>query len=387
MPIDPDWASRALQHALTTDSDPDATDPTDDWLDIELPAALDPTPAPRPTISPELAKKLQQARILDARALAALPPPSWFIEDLLPYAPRTMLHGMGGSYKSFVMLDWMLSAATEMPWHGHEVRHGKVLYIAGEGGTGLAKRVGAWCATHGLTLDDLDQIDFMIDPINLGETEHTAVWAGFFDWMQYDYVVIDTLHTASAGSEENSSTEMGKVLENATRMVGPHCCLFYVHHTVKTGKGHRGSGALRDDMDVVVALTPVEDVDYVAQLSSDKIRDAEAFKPVNVCFSKYGEGMESSLYVSSIEHDVKYQQKQKDRPPTAIDRAAEAITKHGLDISWGQLKMSDALKDLDLGYSFAPKTVGAALARLRGKTQEVRNMAAGKDIQLDPEDR
>jgi hypothetical protein len=365
-----------------SDADPD------EWLDIELPDALDPTPPKRPTISPQLAEKLQRARILSASGLAQLPPPTWFIEDLLPYAPRTMLHGLGGSYKSFVMLDWMLCAATEMQWHGHDVRHGKVLYIAGEGASGLAKRVSAWCATHGLTLEDLDEIDFMVDPINLGETEHTAIWQGFFDWMDYDYVVIDTLHMASAGSDENSSTEMGKVLENATRMVGPDTSLFYVHHTVKSGRGHRGSGALRDDMDVVIALHPVEDTDLTAQLSSDKIRDAEAFKPMNLVFDKFGEGTESSLYISSIEANAKFVEK-KDRPPSAVDKAADAITKHGLDIEHGQKRTTEALKALDLGYNFSAKTVGAALARLRGRTQEVQDMLAHKttpDIELDLED-
>lgn len=343
-------------------------------------------PAPsRKPLDPQLLALIRKTRVMSAVDLSRLPAPTWFIQDLLPHVPRTMLHGKGGSYKSFVMLDWMLAAATHRDWHEHEVRPGHVLYIAGEGGGGINKRIAAWCARNDTAIESLTNIDFMIDPINLTETERTQVWQGFFDHLQYDYVVIDTLHMASAGAEENSSTEMGKVLENATRMVGPDTSLFFVHHMTKAGGTHRGSGALRDDIDVSISLNEVEGVDYTAQLLPDKLRDAERFKPINICFAKHGEGIESSLYVSSISTNAK-RIDTSTKPPAAEARAAEAITKHDLDIEWGQKRMTQALKDLDLGYNFSPSTVGLALAHLRGKSQEVKNMRAHSDIQLDPED-
>lgn len=365
-------------------------DESPDAFVIELDGDEDVVPLKkkRPLLAGNAALYVEKHRVLDIEELFALPPIEWFVEDFLPHAPRTMIHGLGGSYKSFLTLDWMLCAATARPWHGHAVRPGNVLYIAGEGVQGLGKRVAAWLEHNGYTPGDIkDSFKVMGAPINFGKLqEHAiAVWAGYLDWAEIDYVVIDTLHTATAGAEENSSTEMGLVLANASEVAGENISLFFVHHTVKSGSGHRGSGALRDDMDVVVGMKPVPDADYTGQLYADKIRDADQFPATNIAFKKLGTGLQSALVVDTIQEHAKHVVDTVNKPPTAVVRAKEAIAEHGLDPNRGEKHISDQLRSLNLGLNFAPATVGKALRELRGAAQEVQNMKVRR-IDLDPED-
>lgn len=81
--------------------------------------------------------------------LASIPPVDWLIGDHISTGGLSMLYGDSGVGKSFLALSWSLSVATGEPYlDKHQVKQGAVVYIAGEGVSGLHKRVEAWLDYH-----------------------------------------------------------------------------------------------------------------------------------------------------------------------------------------------------------------------------------------------
>lgn len=369
-----------------SEADPDYDPRLDSMLDDTEWSEPEPE---RPKLSREALRFVRRRNILNLAQLNDQEPLVWFIEDMLPYVPRTIMVGAGGAFKSFLALDWALCAASHRAWFGRYVKPGKVLYMAGEGARGLPKRIEAWCAHNKVEQDVLaPHIDFMGEPFELGSMPEKTrdVWAEFVRAMRYDYIFIDTLHTATAGADENSNTDMGRVLSTMTHIAGGPlgAACFYVHHKPKDKSGARGAGTLRDDFDVSINVDRYLKT-LLTKLSPDKLRDVEDFRELWLKFDKHNpeDRERSSLYVSAIatnraqleednpdEEDVNIERRE-----TAVDRAKEAIVYHDLPIKgWGEHRMSEELKGLDLGYNFSHATVGRALRELRGATVEVENI-------------
>ena len=58
-----------------------------------------------------------------------------------------MVFGPSGAKKSFLVYDLACCIATGKDWHGHRVKQGNVLIIAGEGHGGLNRRLKAGRST------------------------------------------------------------------------------------------------------------------------------------------------------------------------------------------------------------------------------------------------
>lgn len=263
----------------------------------------------------DVLRKIRSSRMMNMTRLRSLPPVEWFIKDLIPAGPRTLIHGPGGSKKSFLLLDWMLCAVTGEPWHGRQVAPGQVLYIVGEGVSGIGKRVDAWLSAHPDVDPRLPGIAFMPSSINLftlagdnGEHERD-LWARVFAALGVRYIVIDTVHQSMAGGEENSATDIGRVLEVASYLAGQGARenaadLFLVHHDPKAtigSSGPRGSSALRDSVDVCLTMEPHKTNNLLSMLKPDKVRDAEPFRTQYVTFGVHGEGISSSLFTKTVD--------------------------------------------------------------------------------------
>ena len=111
-------------------------------------------------------------RLVHAAAiLAKLGPINWRIKGFLEENTTGLLFGDPGSFKSFLALDMAFHVAAGKDWHGQPVAQGPVIYIAGEGHGGLARRFAAWERHHGLQLADL--------PIYVSEHAATRCPAGF----------------------------------------------------------------------------------------------------------------------------------------------------------------------------------------------------------------
>ena len=229
--------------------------------------------------------------IVSAGELNNLPKVTYLVEDLLPEASLTVALGPSGIGKSFVALDLALCVAAGIPWHGREVRSGRVLYLAGEGLRGLRGRIDAWLKANPHA--DAEAVDknllisrSAVHLLDSTETARlTATIAGIDDLV---LLCVDTWARALAGGDENSAKDTGTaiaVLDSLRDEFG--LTTLVVHHTGKDGTTERGSTALRGAADSMVRVW--RDVSGHVALSCDKSKDSAPFKSVSFSLLPFGE--------------------------------------------------------------------------------------------------
>jgi hypothetical protein len=330
-----------------SDVDPDYVEEPVDWSDVDagVRAEFEPKRPAAVHLDPKVARSIYHDRFLTAGQLMRMPPPEWMVQGLFPLG-FTVLHGDGGSYKTFLMLDWMLCADQGLDWHGRKVRQGRCLYMAGEGARGIGKRIRAWCYYHDLDPKRLNTI-FMTKPVNLFADDRDAARAFLARVMKrgrFDYLVIDTLHTASGGADENSSKEIGKVFERAVEIAGDST-LFFVHHDPKAGNTPRGTSSIRDDADVVLSSKKVEGVDLTGTLRASKVRDEEEFKKFEFhLIPVHPPGAPNSLVIDSIDVNMNPMAMQHGQRIINIVGDKPGITTNGLKEALGGVNGSQLVK-------------------------------------------
>lgn len=182
------------------------------------------------------------AELLDTDGLNNLPALEPLVGDLLFMNSLCRIVGPSGSFKSFVLLDFAGHIGTGKPWHGHHVRQGTVVYLVAEGASGIRKRVRAWEKHYGMRMDN---VRFLPRPVQAMDPE----WDVLKELMRQvnpSLIIVDTQARVSVGVEENSNTEMGRVverIEDLRRVSG--ACVSLVHHTGHIGEHGRGATAVK----------------------------------------------------------------------------------------------------------------------------------------------
>ena len=190
------------------------------------------------------------ALLLDWNDLWDVEPTVPLIEGVLDQGTVAMLAGKFGTYKSFLALDWAAHVATGNDWNGHRVPEAhRVMYVAAEGFRGVRQRAMAWAVAH----QPIERGKVVILPVSVRLTTIDDV-----NWLDkriteldIALVVLDTLHCSIPGADEQSSTDMGKILDLVRTLIERHpkLCVLMVHHTGHAGERARGSSALEDDVD------------------------------------------------------------------------------------------------------------------------------------------
>jgi ABC-type dipeptide/oligopeptide/nickel transport system ATPase component len=194
---------------------------------------------------------------ISVEQFAARPPPQWIIKNVLPKAELVVLYGESGSGKSFLALQMAAAIARGLPWRGHRVRQGRVVYIAAEGAGGFRNRCVAYAQAEGMSLADLP-LDIVADAPNLLLKEDALAVAKAIG--RADVVIVDTWAQVTPGGNENAGEDMGKALSHCKgirRATG--AVVLLVHHSGKdASKGARGWSGLRAaaDAELEVLRTP-----------------------------------------------------------------------------------------------------------------------------------
>jgi RecA-family ATPase len=227
-------------------------------------------------------------QLLSLADLAKRPPRTWLVEGLLVADSLACLYGPPASGKTFFALGLALSIAAGLPcWQGKPVissgQQDMVIYVAGEGTAGLAARISAWCEHHGVPHD---QICLFCAPVavNLSSAAEVASLAVTIvnkrdaqgRKTQVRLVVFDTLARCSVGLDENSSQEVGRVVDNVDKLrlaVGGPAVLL-LHHSGKSASGMRGSSALLSAADTALSLRMISPA--VVCMHIVKQKDGEA---------------------------------------------------------------------------------------------------------------
>jgi hypothetical protein len=227
--------------------------------------------------------------------LLAMPPKEWLIDQLFGSGDLVMVYGAPGCGKSFWTIDMIFAACLgeKFARRFDVLRPLNVAYTAGEGISGLPSRFQA-AAEHWGMIDEISNFTFFATTPQLYESEDiaytTSITAFIKEWkvrqeagqaQPLDILVIDTLHSATAGADENSAKDMGIVLnlaKKATQELG--CAVVLVHHTNKGGTAERGSSSLRGAMDCMIEIRRISEnnTGTKAVMHCAKLKDGEAWK-------------------------------------------------------------------------------------------------------------
>lgn len=210
-------------------------------------------------------------------------PISWLIKGWLQSEALVMIHGPSGGGKTFLVLDWCLRVASHIDqWAGHRVKHGPVVYLAGEGHHGLRARVAAWKHYHHIErLDmwlskdgcDLNTPDGYMKVVeSLRQLPSTPA-----------VIVIDTLHRFLHG-DENSAQDAKSMIDACGALMREfRCTVIQVHHTGVSAEAQhraRGSSAWKGALDIEVNILPAEEPGQPIEIIQRKSKDAELAQPI-----------------------------------------------------------------------------------------------------------
>lgn len=201
----------------------------------------------------------------------------WQVKHIIPDNSLGMFFGASGTYKSFVALDHGLHVAHGMQWMGKRTNHGRVVYVAAEGGAGIYRRVQAWHQQHGLQLTS--NFHVCITPMVLSLHDHVAALASALESLptRPALVYIDTLSQTFEG-DENSATDISSYLRliNAEIRAKFDCSVVVIHHSGHSAAERpRGSSAITANVDFMLGVYKPEGTTQVARLDVIKQKDGD----------------------------------------------------------------------------------------------------------------
>ncbi len=226
------------------------------------------------------------------------------------------IFGPSGGGKTFVALDMVCAVGTGGKWNGNQCVLGLVLYFAGEGLSGLRRRVKAWREHNNgadlsnvrisrsvITLDAAGIRKVIVEVRQLEESTGRKV----------ALIVVDTLARHIQG-DENSTQDMSEFVQSVDGLRGafPGSTAIIVHHTghnTENNNRSRGSSALKAACDFeiqcnkgLLTYTKMKDggqpepVEF--KLVPVEIGFDEDNEPITSCIVKYGERSAKNMDVS-----------------------------------------------------------------------------------------
>lgn len=209
---------------------------------------------------PKYDPSLMFGALMTSESMGEVKAPDWLIDTVLEKDKISCVFGPSGSFKSFVILDAALSIANGVDFNGLETEQGSVLYVCGEGLSGINKRVKAWeieknngqtsqnfYATQTPILLNTPDGQEMLDAYLEGIKEHTGSYPA--------QIIFDTLDRNFSG-DENSSSQMSEFVTALTNIrVKTKASVVVVHHTSKSNPDEaRGANVLRSGMDTEIRI-------------------------------------------------------------------------------------------------------------------------------------
>ncbi|RZO82995.1 MAG: hypothetical protein EVA65_15750 [Oceanococcus sp.] len=208
----------------------------------------------------------------------------WTVKHYLEKDALCFVVGPPDSYKSFVALDWAMSVATGRQWNGKTVEQGPVAYIAGEGHSGVAKRIAAW-ARHNDAEDELmaglipiyvsQKSAFFCDLDGARAASRAIDRIMIREERKPRLVVIDTL-ARNYGGDENDTRDMNAFIEHVEEAIRRryNCTVVVVHHTGRADNSRaRGSSVIEGAASMLYICSRPDGTSEIANLRCDKMKE------------------------------------------------------------------------------------------------------------------
>lgn len=203
----------------------------------------------------------------------------WWVVDGI-FSGLSLLWGEPGAGKSFVAISVAASVASGRPWLGRHTRQGRVVYIAGEGGSeAVARRMRTALDVWGVDPEDEQTpIDIVTPGVDLtkGPSEIMGLMAAGEPPV---LIVIDTLSRCFVG-DENKQEPMGGFVRSLDLMrdAYPLSCMLVIHHSNKQDEV-RGSTVLLGAVDTSWKLTKLPNITgvhgLVREIVPQKLRERD----------------------------------------------------------------------------------------------------------------
>jgi hypothetical protein len=237
-------------------------------------------------IKERLKQPVPKSRFVWADEFCALPPTEiWSIKDYLEPDTLCVMYGDSEAYKSFLAIDIACHIAIGKAWRGKKVKQGIALYIAGEGGNGLRKRIKAWFEYHG---EPIRNIAVSTVPLALCNPAHVdelvADTKAFMATMPVKptFISLDTLNTHFGDGDENNTADMTRFMSGLrTLRIATGATLFVPHHCGLVAKDRsRGSISLHNGIDWEYRLERSPE-SQTTTLTCTKVKDHEKPAPLS----------------------------------------------------------------------------------------------------------
>jgi hypothetical protein len=201
--------------------------------------------------------------ILRIEEILARPDPLWLVKWWLQDDSLAVLAGQSDGFKSFLALDWGLCVAAGIPWlrcgiGGNEVQQGPVVYIYAEGGSGIGKRVRAWCSKR---KQEPPQDFYGIDAeVAMPDEKRVAELIKAVRGLKLaegpKLLIIDTLAQCYGPGNENSTQDMNAFLRGCKQVkkAFPGCTVLVLHHCGWMTEHERGASNLRGALDTLIRV-------------------------------------------------------------------------------------------------------------------------------------
>lgn len=216
---------------------------------------------------------------------------NWLIDGLIEQSDLGLIFGASGGGKSFVVLDMAYCIAAGIPYHGRNTKKTGVLYVCGEGHSGLQKRIKAIHIDKGCT--ELPNIHITTVPAAfIDESSAIAIQNTIKAIGNIGVVFVDTFHRNLGNGDENSAKDIAKFLQNIDlylRSIG--VAVIPVHHSGNDSSGRsRGSSSIRAAMDVEYEVKQDADTNIIT-VTNTKMKNFEQLKPFSFKFKPVAESV------------------------------------------------------------------------------------------------
>jgi len=220
--------------------------------------------------------------------------PEWVIENVCERDSVMDIYGAPKSGKSFVAVDMALNITLGREWHGHATTKSPVVYLAGEGLRGIARRVKAWEHYYE---QDTKNADLFISDRGvrfLDKTDHELliehIYAIQDEIGDIGMIFVDTLARNFGAGNENSTEDMNLFIERVDDLKNTfHTCVALVHHTGHNSSGRaRGSSVLPAAVDAEYAVKRKDDNedDMCLEFTQTLVKDGKNIKPIYFKFQE-----------------------------------------------------------------------------------------------------
>lgn len=255
--------------------------------------------------------------IVPARDLKYGTPIEWLIPGEIMKQGLTIIYGESGAGKSFIGLDYALQVAQKL----------NAVYIPTEGEAGYAKRVAAWCQHHNAKEGKLF---FIFGSISLFDRDLFEKLLIDLSTIKPQLIIVDTLAMALAGGDENSTRDMGVLLRSCRRIIRAlGSSVVLVHHVNKGGIVERGSGALRGNADIMIKVSPADDLVLV---ECAKTKDEKPFESRYISLIPVMTEQGESLVPVPAENDLRVKSWLSVAQVKLLDVLALAVNRDGVTV-------------------------------------------------------